>query len=331
MKAIIPVAGAGTQLRPLTYTQPKPLIPVAGKPIISYILDNLQRAGVQEFIFVIGYLGEKIKDYIEYRYPDLEKTFVKQENRFGTGHAVYSAREFIEGIDELFIYYGDTLVDMDFEKMMNAPNSSFAVKKVDEPRGFGIVEFDLDGKVKRVIEKPKIPKSNMAMVGLYRIKEVGALLEAIEFNIQNNKKTEGEFSLTDALMRMITNSIPFSAIEVDNWYDCGKKDTLLATNAILLDKEGYASYDLPNYDNSIVIHPVSIGKNCKIMNSIVGPHVTIGSQVTINASIVQNSIIGNYASLNEVSLKDSVIGNDTSIKGFRKSLNIGDNTEIDLS
>ena len=331
MKAIIPVAGAGTQLRPLTYTQPKPLIPVAGKPIISYILDNLQRAGVEEFIFVIGYLGEKIKDYIEYRYPDLKKTFVKQAQRFGTGHAIYSAKGHINGIDELFIYYGDTLVDMNFEKMMSSVSSTFAVKKVDEPRGFGIVEFDLDGKVKRVVEKPKIPKSNMAMVGLYRIKEVHALLEALEYNIENNQKTEGEFSLTDALERMIENGIPFTTIEVDNWYDCGKKDTLLATNAILLDKEGYASYDLPNYDNSIVIHPVSIGKNCEIVNSIVGPHVSIGSQVTINSSIVQNSIIGNYASLQEVSLKNSVIGNDTSIKGFRQSLNIGDNTEIDLS
>ena len=169
------------------------------------------------------------------------------------------------------------------------------------------------------------------MVGLYRIKEVKGLLDALEYNMQNNVKTEGEFSLTDGLMRMIEKDIPFTAIEVDNWYDCGKKETLLETNAILLDKEGYASYDLPEYDNSIVIHPVSIGRNCKLVNSIVGPHVTIGSQVSINASIVQNSIIGNYASLQEVSLKNSVIGNDTSIKGFRQSLNIGDNTEIDLS
>lgn len=331
MKAIIPVAGAGTQLRPLTYTQPKPLIPVAGKPIISYILDNLKKVGVEEYIFVIGYLGEKIKDYIEYEYPNLKKKFVTQEQRFGTGHAIYSAKKEILNTDELFIYYGDTLVDMDFNKIMDCPTSCFAVKKVEEPGGFGIVEFDLDGQVKRVVEKPKIPKSNMAMVGLYRIKEVKGLLGALEYNIQNNVKTEGEFSLTDGLMRMIENKIPFTAIEVDNWYDCGKKETLLETNAILLDKEGYASYDLPEYDNSIVIHPVSIGRNCKLMNSIVGPHVTIGSQVTINASIVQNSIIGNYASLQEVALKNSVIGNDTSIKGFRQSLNIGDNTEIDLS
>lgn len=331
MKAIIPVAGAGTQLRPLTYTQPKPLIPVAGKPIISYIIDNLKKAGVEEYIFVIGYLGEKIKDYIEEKYPYLKKVFVQQEQRFGTGHAIYAARKVIKDATDLFIYYGDTLVNMDFNQMIDCPNSCFAIKKVGIPGDFGIVEFDLDGKVKKVVEKPKIPKSNMAMVGIYRIKEVNAMLNALKENIKKDIKTEGEFSLTDALMGMIQKGIEFSAIEVDNWYDCGKKETLLETNAILLDNEGYASYDLPEYDNSIVIHPVSIGKNCKISNSIVGPHATIGNQVTIESSIVQNSIIGNYAALTEVALKNSVIGNDTSIKGFRQSLNIGDNTEIDLS
>jgi len=220
---------------------------------------------------------------------------------------------------------------MDFSKMIESPNSCFAIKKVETPGRFGIVEFDLSGKVNRVIEKPKIPKSNMAMVGLYLIKEVGELLKALTYIVEHDKRTEGEFSLTDGLMRMIEAGVSFSAVEVENWYDCGKKETLLETNAILLDKEGYASYDLPEYDNSIVIHPVSIGRDCNIYNSIVGPHATIGSHVTINSSIVQNSIIGNYASLNEVALKNSVIGNDTSITGFRQSLNIGDNTEIDLS
>ncbi len=331
MKAIIPVAGAGTQLRPLTYTQPKPLIPVAGKPIISYIIENLKKAGVDEYIFVIGYLGEKIKDYIERKYPDLKKVFVSQDQRFGTGHAILTAKDFINEKEDLFIYFGDTLVDMDFGKMIESPNSCFAIKKVETPGGFGIVEFDRRGKVNRVVEKPKIPKSNMALVGLYLIKEVSKLLDALAYIVEQGKRTEGEFSLTDGLMRMIETGIPFSAIEVQNWYDCGKKETLLETNAIFLDREGYASSNLPEYDNSIVIHPVSIGRNCKIVNSIVGPHATIGSHVNINSSIVQNSIIGNYAALKEVALKNSVIGNDTSITGFRQSLNIGDNTEIDLS
>ncbi len=331
MKAIIPVAGAGTQLRPLTYTQPKPLIPVAGKPIISFIVDQLLDLGVKEFIFVIGYLGEKIKDYIDQQYPEIQKEFVMQEHRLGTGHAIWSAREVLRGTDELFIFFGDTIVEMNFAEMMASPMSCFAIKKVAEPRGFGIVEFDENKQVKRVVEKPKIPMSNMAMVGLYKIREVDMLLDALDYNIANGVRSETEFALTDGLMRMIEQGIAFATFQVDNWYDCGKKEKLLETNALLLDKEGYATDHLPEYDNSIVIHPVSIGKNCKISNSIVGPHATIGHNAMIESSIVKDSIIGNYASLNEVVLKNSVIGNDTAITGFRQSLNIGDNTEIDFS
>jgi glucose-1-phosphate thymidylyltransferase len=331
MKAIIPVAGAGTQLRPLTYTQPKPLIPVAGKPIISFIVEQLLAAGVEEFIFVIGYLGEKIKDYIEQHYPELDKCFVHQEQRLGSGHAIWSAREALQGTDELIIYFGDTIVEMDFQAMLQSPTSCLAIKKVQDPKGFGIVEFDHNQQVKRVVEKPKIPMSNLALVGLYKIKEVSQLLDALDHNIANDQRTEGAFHLTDGLMRLIEQGVLFSTCQVNAWYDCGKKETLLETNALLLDKEGYASDNLPEFDNSIIIHPVSIGKNCRISNSIIGPHATIGSNASISSSIVRDSIIGNYASLREVVMKKSVIGNDTSITGFRHSLNIGDNTEIDFS
>jgi glucose-1-phosphate thymidylyltransferase len=331
MKAIIPVAGAGTQLRPLTYTQPKPLIPVAGKPIISFIIDRLISLNVEEFVFVLGYLGEKIRDYVEQQYPDLKKSFVYQEHRLGSGHAIWTAQGLLGSQDELIIYFGDTIVDMDFGEMIAAPTSCLAIKKVPDPRGFGIVEFDEEKQVKRLVEKPRIPRSNMAMVGVYKIKDAGKLLAALEYNILNDLRSDGEFPLTDGLMRMLENGTPFSTIEVQSWYDCGKKDKLLETNAILLDKAGYASDNLPEFDNSIVIHPVSIGENCSISNSIIGPHATIGSHVSIESSIVKNSIIGNFAALREVVLKQSVIGNDTSITGFRQSLNIGDNTEIDFS
>ncbi|MBI1228286.1 MAG: NTP transferase domain-containing protein [Bacteroidetes bacterium] len=331
MKAIIPVAGAGTQLRPLTYTQPKPLIPVAGKPIISFIVDQMLTAGVSEFVFVIGYLGEKIKDYIEQHYPDLDKKYVSQDHRLGPGHAIWSAREHLRGTKELIIYFGDTILEMDFRAMLQSPHSCLAIKKVQEPRGFGIVEFDPKGQVKRVVEKPKIPMSNLALVGLYKILEVDQLLDALDHNISNNLRTEGEFHLTDGLMRLIEQGVNFDTCHVNIWYDCGKKENLLETNALLLDKGGYASEHLQEYDNSIIIHPVSIGKKCQISNSIIGPHATIGSNAVIESSIVRDSIIGNFAALKEVVMKKSVIGSDTSITGFRHSLNIGDNTEIDFS
>jgi glucose-1-phosphate thymidylyltransferase len=331
MKAIIPVAGAGARLRPLTYTQPKPLIPVAGKPIISFIIDQLMEVGVRDFVFIIGYLGEKIRNFVEQQYPELNMTFVNQETPLGSGHAVWTGKEFFKDADEVFIFFGDVIVDADFEKIMAHPASCLGVKKVPDPREFGVVECDQDGTVRRVVEKPKIPKSDLAMVGIYKIKEVSALIEALDYNIMHNVRFNGEYPLTDALMRMIEQGVIFNAFKVDNWFDCGKKEVLLETNAIFLDREGYASDDLPNFDNTIVIHPVSIGENCEISNSVIGPHVTIGNNVCISYAIVHNSIIGNYASIREIILQNSVVGNDTAITGLRHSFNIGDNTEIDFS
>lgn len=331
MKAIIPVAGAGARLRPLTYTQPKPLIPVAGKPIISFIIDQLQAVGIHDFIFIIGYLGEKIKDYVDSTYPEIHKEYVTQEERLGSGHAIWVAREYWRNADEVMIFFGDVIVDVDFAKVMEAPYSYLGVKRVQTPREFGVVEYDEHNVVSRVVEKPRIPKSDMAMVGFYKIREVEALAEALDFNIKNNILTNGEFPLTDALMRMIEKGAELHTITVDSWFNCGKKEVLLETNAILLDREGYASSIIPEFDSSIIIHPVSIGDNCQISNSIIGPHVTIGHNCKINDAIVKDSIIGNYASLREVILHHSVIGNDTAITGMRTSLNIGDNTEIDFS
>ncbi len=331
MKAIIPVAGAGTRLRPLTYTQPKPLIPIAGKPIISFIIDQLVSVGVTDFVFIIGYLGEKIKLYIEEQYPELEKEFVFQKERNGSGHAIWTARKALKGVEEAIIVFGDSILDIDFKAFMATKHSCLAIRKVEDPRDFGVVEFDETGSVVRLVEKPKIPKSNMAMVGLYKIKKLPLLLKSLSHNIKSNIRTGEEFPLTDGLMRMIEKGIPFTTIGVNNWYDCGKISILLETNATLLDKKGYASANLPPYDNTIIINPVSIGKDCEIKNSIIGPHVTIGENTKINDSIVKNSIIGNYAAIKEVILQNSVVGNDAGITGLRQSLNIGDNTEIDFS
>lgn len=331
MKAIIPVAGAGTRLRPLTYTQPKPLIPVAGKPIISFIIDQLRDAGVQDFVFIIGYLGEKIQLYVEQTYPDINKSFVVQDERQGSAHAIWMAREEFRAADELIIYFGDVIIDVDFRAVVQSECSCLGVKKVNKPWEYGIVELDKKKTIKRLVEKPKIPKSELAMVGFYKIREVSMLIDALEFNINNNIRSNGEFPLTDALMRMVERGVKLLPVVVDNWFNCGKKEVLLETNANFLDREGYASSELPSFDNSIIIHPVSIGENCEIENSIVGPHVTIGNDTKIANAIVRDSIIGNFASIKEVILQKSVVGNDAAITGVRQSLNIGDNTEIDFS
>jgi len=331
VKAIIPVAGAGTKLRPLTYTQPKALIPIAGKTILSVIVDQLLDAGVKEFVFVIGYLGEKIQRYIAKTYPNLSYTLVTQNDRRGTGHAIWLTRDAVQD-DEVMIVLGDTVCDYNVHEILNSNVSEIGVRKVDDPRSFGVAEIDEHDRVLKVVEKPLIPKSNMAMVGIYYIKETKALFNALDKHLHNRADDDGEYHLTNALQHMIENGIPFQAFRVNNWFDCGKKETLLSTNATLLKQMNETDTEPQPYpqDTNVIIPPVSIAEGCKIQHSIIGPNVTIGEFTTIDSSIIKDSIIGSYAELEEVVLKSSIIGNDAYVRGLSQSLNIGDNTEIDL-
>jgi glucose-1-phosphate thymidylyltransferase len=329
MKAIIPVAGAGTKLRPHTYTQPKALIPLAGKTILSIIVDQLQEAGINEFIFIVGYLGDKIQDYVRAKYPHLQSHFVTQSERQGIGHAIMLTRSIV-GDDEVFIVLGDSICEYNVQEVVNSEFSMVGLKRVDDPRDFGVAEISEDGFVSKVVEKPQIPKSNMALVGIYRIKESGFLFSCLENNIQKQLRSRGEYNLTDALECMIQRGCKIQPYKVQNWFDCGKKESLLESNATLLKKFGHAIAENQQFENTIIIPPVSIATGCDIKNSIVGPNVAIGESVTINYSIVKNSIIGAFADLNDIVLTDSLIGSDTELKGESRSLNIGDNTEIDL-
>jgi len=329
MKAIIPVAGAGTKLRPHTYTQPKALIPLAGKTILSIIVDQLREAGITEFIFIIGYLGDKIKDYVTEKYPGLNVHFVNQMEREGIGHAIQLTRDIV-GNDEVFIVLGDTICEYDVSDVLARPHSVLGIKRVDDPRDFGVAELGEDGFISRVVEKPQIPKSNMALVGIYVIKESEQLFNCLEDNRRNLVKSRGEYSITDAIECMISNGARFQAFKVQNWFDCGKKETLLESNATLLKKFGGVISKEHHFENTIIIPPVSIAPGCDIKNSIVGPNVTIGERSNISYSVIRNSIIGSFAHLSDIVLTRSLIGGDTEVKGESRSLNIGDNTEIDL-
>ncbi len=330
MKAIIPVAGAGTKLRPLTYTQPKALIPLAGKTILSVIIDQLLEGGVNQFVFVIGYLGEKIQRYLEKNYPDLDYTLVNQTDRKGLGHAIWLTRDEVEEA-EMLIVLGDTICDYNIRQVIQRPVSQIAVRKVEDPRRFGVAELDEKERVLRVVEKPIIPRSNLAMVGVYYIKESADLFAALEEYIGKGQQDNGEYHLTVALQMMIDKGIPFQAFRVSNWFDCGKKESLLETNAILLKNMSASSQPaLHRFGSSVIIPPVSIAEGCQIHHSIIGPHVSIGENTSIESSIIKDSIIGSYTELEEVVLHSSIIGSDATIRGLSQSLNIGDNTEIDL-
>ena len=328
MKAIIPVAGAGTKLRPHSYTQPKVLIPLAGKTILGIIIDQLKEAGISEFIFVVGHLGEKIEHFVSTHYPELTAHYLQQTDRQGVGQAVLLARDLV-GDDELFIVLGDTICEYDMKALMQENRSMIGMRKVEDPRDFGVAEINEDGLIERLVEKPQIPKSNWALVGLYKIKESQQLFHCLENNISHGLRSHGEYSLTDALDCMIGQGIVLKSFKVESWFDCGRKESLLESNALLLKKFAHP-VDAAQFENTVIIPPVSIGPNCTISNAVIGPHVAIGENTVITSSVVKESIIGSYSTLQDIVVSDSVIGSDTMLKGETRSLNVGDNTSIDL-
>lgn len=330
MKVVIPVAGMGSRLRPHTHTQPKSLVPVAGKPLLAHIIDSLLEQGLQDFVFIIGYLGDKVELFIRENYEGkLNMTFVVQEPREGLAHALWVAKEQLINEEQILVVLGDTIAHLNWKALLSMRTSAVGVKKVSQPVLFGIAETDPNGRILRLEEKPKIPKSNLALVGIYKLNNLSLLFDSIRYLIDKQLKNRGEYHLTDALQRMIEQGEEIYALPVRHWYDCGKKETILEANAILLNQGKYKT-DLPHFPNTIIIPPVSIGQNCKISNSIIGPNVAIGNDAIVHSSIISNSIIGSFSHLDYVVLHDSIIGNDSALKGLRQSLNIGDNTEINF-
>ncbi len=329
MKAIIPVAGAGTKLRPHTYTQPKALMPLAGKTVLGIIVDQLVDAGIHEFVLVVGYLGDKIQDYMKEHYSHLNIDFIHQNERKGLGHAVLLCKEIVQE-SEVMIVLGDTICEYNISDFLREEGSILAVKRVDDPRDFGVAETDEEYNVTKLIEKPQIPKSNNALVGIYKLTDTKLLFECLEDIALSSDEIRGELGLTLALDCMISRGAKFKTFKVSNWFDCGKKETMLESNATLLKKWGGHISENHTFENTIIIPPVSIAAGCEIRNSIIGPHVSIGEKALIQYSIVKESVVGSFAKLYDVVLHDSLIGCDTEIKGETRTLNIGDDTEIDL-
>lgn len=330
MRAIIPVAGIGSRLKPHTQTQPKSLIPVAGKPILGHIMDNLVEAGIDDFVFIIGYLGDRIEQYLTENYSQVKLTFVIQTVGRGIGHAVWLAREVINPVKPVFIVLGDTIFEANLKGVMDSGVSSLGVKKVDDPRQFGVAELNGQGQITKLVEKPKIPHSNLALVGLYYITETALLIECLEYHIQNEIRTNNEYHLTDALQLMLDKGANMQTFSVSTWFDCGKKDVILQTNKNLLKRLENQDFQNLTKLGNIIVPPVHISVTAKIENSIIGPDVSIGDGAFISRSIVKNSIIGPNASLQNAIIENSLIGSDASLIGAVHSMNIGDSAEINL-
>ncbi|NTW83726.1 MAG: NTP transferase domain-containing protein [Chlorobiaceae bacterium] len=324
MKAIIPVAGMGTRLRPHTFSHPKVMLNVAGKPIIGHIMDKLIEAGIDEAIIIVGYLGNMIEDWLVKHY-NIKFTFVNQEEQLGLAHAIWMCESFVVENEPLFIILGDTIFDVDLEPVLKSPCSSLGVKEVSDPRRFGVAVTG-GGKILKLVEKPDTPVSNLAIVGLYFLRQAGTLFSCINHLIDNRIRTKGEYQLTDALQLMIENGERFTTFPVHGWYDCGKPETLLSTNEILLKNHPPSK----QHSGCIINDPVFIAGSAVLENAIIGPNTTIGEQAVITNSIVRDSIIGDDARVTHIMLDRSIVGNNASVTGNPNEINIGDFSEIRL-
>ena len=323
MKVIIPVAGSGTRLQPHTFSTPKPLLRVAGKAILDYVLAPLEAVQVDEIVFVVASMGDRIKEHVakNYTYPT---RFVRQKKLLGLGYAVNLA---IQELDNgpVLIILGDTIVECDLAKFTTSGENVLGLRQVDDPHRFGIAEIDGDC-IKALEEKPTNPKTNLALIGLYYFSNAELLKEALGGHVESGRLTGGEVQFTDALQGMISKGTRFVPYEVQQWYDCGTKDTLLETNAHFLRR-----LDPPETsDNSLIIHPVFVASTARLENSIVGPNVSVAAGATIENSIISDSIVNQDATVRNVILERSLVGPKAHVRGGIQSINVGDSSEIEI-
>ena len=323
MKAIIPAAGIGTRLRPHTYTLPKALLYVAGKPIIAHILDDVVPLAPSSLVLIVGYKGELIEHYVRKQYPQLNVDFVFQEERRGIGHAVDLTRKVADTGEPLLIVLGDTIIKTDLKKVVAHKTNVLGVKEVEDPRRFGVAEVN-GGRITKLVEKPQEPASNLALVGLYYLRDGQALFAAVREIVERNITTNNEYQITDALQLMIGRGTEFVPFAIDEWFDCGKPEAMLETNRKLLKNAA----STPPIEGSIVIPPVSISPGAEIVNSIIGPYVSIAERCVIHSSVVRDSVIAEGAAVTDALLESCLIGANAVIRGGFKKLDVGDSSEI---
>jgi len=324
LKAIVPVAGVGTRLRPHTHTTPKALLYVAGKPILAHILDDLVSLGVREAVLVVGHMGERIREYVDARYGGgpLRVVYAEQKEPQGLGHAIWLAGPEVRGHPAL-ILLGDTIFRADLSQLLAAGTSAIGVTEVDDPRRFGVVEV-VDGRVRRLVEKPEVPPSRLAIAGVYYLAADAPLFDCLDELVRRDLRTRGEYQLTDALQLVVDRGHPLRLFPVAGWYDCGKTETLLETNRQLLDLAGGE----PAVPGSVVRGPVAIEAGAEIAGSVIGPHVSIAAGARVVNCIVRNSIINPHASVENILLEGSVVGENAVAQGTFQQLNVGDSSEV---
>jgi glucose-1-phosphate thymidylyltransferase len=327
MKVIIPLAGKGTRLRPHTHVTPKPMLRVAGKPVMSYVLDELKKLGnVEQVIYITGHLKEKVEDFAR-KSLDVPSVFIEQKVQDGTAGAIALARDYVDA--PVLIIFVDTIFDADLS-IVNRTDADGIIwtKEVEDYQRFGVVVTDDNGNMTKIVEKPKTPISKRANIGLYFISNWKLLYEGID-HVLNAPKNQGEYFLTDAFQYMIDKGAKIKVIDVEGWYDAGKIETILETNQTMLEK-GRARR--PADANGVtIVDPVYIEDNVTLSGSTIGPNVSIGTGSVVENSKLSHSIVGRGSKIKGSTISNSLIGDEAVLEGVNGEVTVGDHSEVRVS
>ena len=324
MKVIIPLAGKGTRLRPHTHVTPKPMLRVAGKPVMTYLLDDLRKLGnIEEVIYITGHLKEKVESYAR-QALDVRSVFVEQLTQDGTAGAVALARPHID--QPVLIIFVDTIFDADLSIIDRTDADGIIwTKEVEDYQRFGGVVTDGEGYMTRIVEKPSTPISKRANIGLYYIRDWRLLFDGID-HVLASPPNHGEYYLTDAFQYMIDHGAKLKVIDVEGWFDAGKLDSLLATNRAMLDRgRARRPADIPG---STIVDPVHIEDDVKIHASRIGPNVSIGAGTIIDGSEIRDTIIGTLSTVRSSGLVNSLVGDHVVLEGVHGEVTVGDHSEV---
>ncbi len=328
MKVVIPLAGYGKRMRPHTYSKPKPLLNVAGKPVLAHVIDQFAGLSVDQFVFIVGHLGDQIQEWVESHYS-CDARFVEQSELLGQAHALYLARDLLQG--PIMTVFVDTLFRADLSIATQSLVDGIAYcLEIDDPRRFGVAVVDGEGYVTRLIEKPETLEHKRVVVGLYYIKEGQRLVSAIKTLMDRGAMFRGEYYLTNALQVMIDDGAKFRTATVDVWKDCGKPDALLETNRYLL-SHGQANAQAPQYDDAVVIPPSYVSPTATLHRCVIGPYATICDGCQISDAVIRNAIIDEGAIMSNVVIEGSLIGAHATLHGTPQTLNLGDSSTLGLS
>lgn len=326
MKIIVPMAGIGKRMRPHTLTTPKPLLHVAGKPIVQRLVEGIVDVcgeKVEEIAFIIGDFGDKVENDLKEIAAQLgaKGSIYHQEEALGTAHAILCAKESLSG--KVVVAFADTLFYADF-KLDDSKDGIIWVQKVEDPKPFGVVTIDNNSIIQEFVEKPQSFVSDLAIIGIYYFKSGETLKDELQYLIDNDIKDKGEYQLTNALENMKEKGLQFAPGQVDEWLDCGNKNVTVYTNQRVLERESSdISSDL-KAENSQIIEPCFIGKGVVVKNSVIGPHVSIGNNTSVEGCVIDNSIVQQNSEIKNEIISNSMIGNNVSYSGHIKELSVGD-------